>query len=77
MKKIIHWETVADCSFDYWNNPDKVRKDDLIMVITHLINGEMTREDFLSDIDGWIAERKQDHKFYLDDDGLIKEETKQ
>ena len=38
MKKYIHWETVADCSFDYWNNPDKVRKDDLIKVITNLIN---------------------------------------
>ena len=69
----LHPDTIADCCFDYYVNPDGYSKLELIKIITDLVNGDLDRDCFVDDIESWINDRK-DEGFYLGNNGRIEKE---
>ena len=70
MKKFkFHYNTIGDCFYDIYCQPNCTKKEDLLKDMAGILNGELTPEDFKKEILQWIGERSDE--CYLDDDCQI------
>tara|TARA_R100000655_G_C2924086_1_gene182826 strand:+ start:149 stop:394 length:246 start_codon:yes stop_codon:yes gene_type:complete len=67
---IFHPDTIGECFFDIFCQPNCINIEDLLKIIASILNGELTSEDFKKRILEWIDERGDE--FYLDEDGQIR-----
>ena len=66
----FHYNTIGDCFYDIYCQPDCTKKEDLLKDMASILNGELTAEDFKKAILEWIDERSDE--YYLDADGQIR-----
>lgn len=66
----FHYNTIGDCFYDIYCQPNCTKKEDLLKDMAGILNGELTAEDFKKDILQWVGERSDE--CYLDDDCQIR-----
>ena len=66
----FHYNTIGDCFYDIYCQPNCTKKEDLLKDMAGILNGELTAEDFKKEILQWIGERSDE--CYLDDDCQIR-----
>ena len=66
----FHYNTIGDCFYDIYCQPNYTKKEDLLKDMARILNGELTPEDFKTEILQWVSERSDE--CYLDNDYQIK-----
>ena len=66
----FHYNTIGDCFYDIYCQPNYTKKEDLLKDMARILNGELTPEDFKTEILQWISERSDE--CYLDEDCQIR-----
>jgi len=66
----FHYNTIGDCFYDIYCQPNYTKKEDLLKDMARILNGELTPEDFKTEILQWVSERSDE--CYLDDDCQIR-----
>ena len=56
----IKWyQSIGDCYYDIYSQPQLTSKDDLLKDMVKILNGELTIEDFKNEIKQWHKEREE------------------
>jgi len=71
---IFHPDTIGECFYDSYCQPNYTTTEKLLKDIASILNGELTAEDYKKEILEWIDERGDE--FYLDEDGQIGRRSK-
>ena len=66
----FHYNTIGDCFYDIYCQPNYTKKEDLLKDMARILNGELTPEDFKTEILQWVSERSDE--CYLDEDCQIR-----
>jgi hypothetical protein len=66
----FHYDTIGDCFYDIYCQPNSTKKEDLLKDMARILNGELTPEDFKTEILQWVSERSDE--CYLDNDFKIR-----
>ena len=66
----FHYNTIGDCFYDIYCQPNCTKKEDLLKDMAGILNGELTADDFEKEIIQWVGERSDE--CYLDDDCQIR-----
>jgi hypothetical protein len=66
----FHYNTIGDCFYDIYCQPNCTKKEDLLKDMAGILNGELTADDFAKEIIQWVGERSDE--CYLDDDYQIR-----
>jgi len=66
----FHYNTIGDCFYDIYCQPNCTKKEDLLKDIAGILNGGLTADDFAKEIIQWVSERSDE--CYLDDDCQIR-----
>ncbi len=66
----FHYNTIGDCFYDIYCQPNCTKKEDLLKDIAGILNGELTADDFAQEIIQWVSERRDEG--YFDGDCQIK-----
>jgi len=53
----FHYNTIGDCFYDIYCQPNCTKKEDLLKDIAGILNGELTADDFAKEIIQWVGER--------------------
>ena len=66
----FHYNTIGDCFYDIYCQPNYTKKEDLLKDMARILNGDLTPEDFKTEILQWVSERSDE--CYLDEDCQIR-----
>jgi hypothetical protein len=54
----LNYQSIGDCYYDIYCQPELTSKDDLLKDMVKILNGELTIEDFKNEIKQWHKERQ-------------------
>ena len=54
----LNYQSIGDCYYDIYCKPKLTTKEDLLKDIVKILNGKITREDYIKEINQWNQERE-------------------
>ena len=55
--KKLDYKSIGDCYYDIYCQPELTTKNDLLKDMVKILNGEITKQDYLDEIKQWNFER--------------------
>ena len=53
----LDYQSIGDCYYDIYCQPELTSKDDLLKDMVKILNGEITKQDYIDEIKQWNRER--------------------
>ena len=53
----LNWVSIGDCWYDIFCQPKLTTKEDLLKDMVKILNGQITKQDYLNEIKQWNKER--------------------
>ena len=55
----LNYQSIADCYYDIYCQPELTTKEDLIKDMVKILNGQITKQDYINEIKQWNKEREE------------------
>lgn len=53
----LNYQSIGDCYYDIYCQPETITKQKLLMDIADILNGKLTKQDYIKEINQWNKER--------------------
>ena len=53
----LDYQSIGDCYYDIYCQPELTTKKDLLKDMVKILNGEITKQDYINEINQWNFER--------------------
>ena len=54
----LNYQLIGDCYYDIYCQPELTSKEDLLKDMVKILNGEITKQDYINEIKQWKKERE-------------------
>jgi len=55
----LNYQSIGDCYYDIYCQPQLTSKEDLLKDMVKILNGEITKQDYINEINQWNKEREK------------------
>ena len=55
----LNYQSIGDCYYDIYCQPELTTKEDLLKDMVKILNGEITKQDYIEEIKQWNKEREE------------------